>query len=72
MTLTQQQKSAVEQGQAVPVMMDGTPCIVLLEEVYNRVKRVLDSEADPQDLYPAVLSAWDAVGSPHDAEDYRS
>ena len=72
MTLTEQQKHAVEQGQAVPVSMDGTPCIVLLEEVYNRVKRILAAESDPQGLYPAVLSAWDAVGSPHDADDYRT
>ena len=70
MTLTQQQKQAVEQGQAVPVVIDGAQCVVVLEEVYQRFHRVLDEETDPQRSYAAVLSAWDAVGSPDDAEDY--
>ena len=71
MTLTQEQKEAVTQGHAVPVTIDGAPCVVVLEEVYERVKRVFDGDTAPEDAYPGVLAAWDAVGSPEDAEDYR-
>jgi hypothetical protein len=71
MTLTQQQKVAVEQGQAVPVVIDGAQCVIVLEEVYERVKRLIDDESVAEEAYPAVLAAWDAVGSPQDAEDYR-
>ena len=30
-----------------------------------------DREMDPAEAYPAVVQAWDSVGSPQDAEDYR-
>ena len=72
MTLTQDQKVAIDQGKAVPVVIDGTRCVVVLQDVYERFKRVIDDEMDPEDAYPAVLEAWDSVGSPQDAEDYAS
>ena len=72
MTLTREQKSAVEQGEAVPLEIDGTRCVLLLEDVYQHVKRVIDDEMDPEAAYPAVLEAWDSMGSPQDADDYRS
>ena len=70
MTLTTEQAAAVRQSEAVRVVIDGTRCVLLLEDVYERVKRVLDEELDPEEAYPAVLEAWDSVGSPEDAEDY--
>lgn len=70
MTLTQQQKAAISHGEAVPIVIDGATCVVVLQEVYERCKRVIDDEMDPDEAYPAVLEAWDSVGSPQDAEDY--
>ena len=70
MTLTSAQADAVRQGEVVPVVIDGVRCVLLLEDVYERVKRVIHTELDPQEAYPAILEAWDAVGSAQDAEDY--
>ncbi len=71
MVLTQEQRNAVGQGEAVPVEVDGYRCVLVLEDVYEQAKRVIDTELDPQEAYPAILEAWDSVGSPLDAEDYR-
>jgi len=71
LTLTQQQKDAVKHGQAVPVVIDGAHCVIVLEEVYERVKHAVDGEIAAEEAHPAVLAAWDAVGSPQDVEDYR-
>ena len=39
MTLTRDQKNAVEHGQAVPITLDGTDCIVVRRDVYERLSR---------------------------------
>jgi hypothetical protein len=57
MTPTQQQKNAVAQGLAVPVVIDGAPCVVVLEAVYERVKRMIDGDFPPEEAYSAVLAA---------------
>ena len=44
MTLTKEQRAAVGQGEAVPVVIDGTRCVLILRDVYERVKRVIDDE----------------------------
>lgn len=72
MTLTHEQKLAIDQGKAVPIVIDGAQCVVVLQDVFERCKRVIDDEMDPEEAYPAVLEAWDSVGSPQDAEDYTS
>jgi len=72
MTLTPEQKEAVDRGQAVRVVIDGTRYVLIAEDVYVRSARLIDDEIDPEQSYPAVLDAWDSVGSPQDAEDYRS
>lgn len=72
MTLTAEQKAAIDDGKAIPVVIDGARCIVVLQDVYERYKRVLGDEMDPEEAYPAVLEAWDSAGSPRDAEDYSS
>jgi hypothetical protein len=71
MVLTQQQRDAVGQGEAVPLVVDGNRCVLVREDVYERAKRVIDTEMDPQEAYPAILEAWDSVGSPLDGDDYR-
>jgi hypothetical protein len=68
MNLSHEQMQALDSGQAVPVTIDGKRCVVVREEVYDRVKRVIDyGEMDPEEAYPAILEAWDSVGCPDDA-----
>jgi hypothetical protein len=42
MDLTTQQAQAVADGQPVPVVINGVRCIVLREDLYDRVKRAID------------------------------
>ena len=70
MNLTSEQLQALDHGEAVPVVVEGRRCVMVIEEVYGRIKRVVE-DADPRETYPAVLKAWDAVGSPDDAILYQ-
>ena len=73
MTFTKEQREAVETSGTVPMTIDGIPCVVVRADVYDRVKRIVeydDSEMHPDQAYPVMLEAWDADGSPQDAEDY--
>lgn len=73
MRLNNAQREALEQGEAVAVTVGQTECVILRKDVYERVKAVLfdDGEMDPCAAYPAVLRAWDSVGSPEDATLYQ-
>jgi hypothetical protein len=74
MTFTKEQREAVESVGTVEITIDGIPCVVLRADIYERVKGIVDyddSEMDPDEFLPAVLEAWDASGSPQDAEDYK-
>ncbi len=67
MNLTNDQIQALDQGNAVPVAVEGRACVVLRQDVYNRVKQVIDyddSEANPEETYSAVLAAWDQEEDP--------
>jgi hypothetical protein len=71
MNLTEQQVQSVESGAPVPVVIAGTRCILIREDIFERVKNVIEydaSEMDPEEAYPAILEAWDSVGSPDDAK----
>ena len=62
MDLSSEQVRAIDHGDAVPIMVDGRSCVVLRQDVYDRVKRVFDfddSEMRPDETYLAVLAAWD-------------
>jgi hypothetical protein len=73
MTLTKEQRQAIDSGDSVAVVIDGTPCVVVRQDVFDRVQRVIrDGDMLPEQAYPIILEAWDATGSPQDAEDYRS
>jgi hypothetical protein len=73
MTLTTEQIAAVKEGEPVTVTPPevGEACILVRADVYAQLKRLMD-EIDPRDAYPAVLKAWDSVGSPKDGELYRT
>lgn len=74
MILTNEQRAALDQGGLVPLTIDGVSCVVLRADLLDRIKRTVnydDGDLAPEDLYPAVLEAWDAAGAPQDGEDYR-
>jgi len=67
MNLTNDQIQALDHGQAVPVTVDGRQCVVLRQDVYDRVKRIMeydDSEMNPEEAYAAILAAWDQEEDP--------
>lgn len=67
MDLTSEQIQAIDHGDAVAVNVDGRQCVVLRQEIYDRVKRVMeydDSEMSPEEAYPAILRAWDQEADP--------
>ena len=69
MNLSPEQIQALDDGEAVPVVVDGRECMVLVRELYDRVRKVI--EPDLREIYPAVVKAWDAYGSPDDATLYQ-
>jgi hypothetical protein len=71
MNLTDQQIQSLATGTPVPIVIGGTRCILIREDVFDRVKKVIEydsSEIDPEEAYPAILEAWHSVGSPDDAK----
>ncbi len=67
MDLTSEQVQAIDHGHAVPVIVEGRSCVVVRQEVYDRVKRVVDlddSDLRPEETYAAVLAAWDQEEDP--------
>jgi len=54
-SLTAEQRQALEQGEPVPVTESETQleCVVIRADLYERVKSLL-SGFDPRDAYPAI------------------
>jgi hypothetical protein len=72
MTLSAEQIQAVKEGAPVTVTPPevGDVCVLVRADVYA-LSHMMD-EIDPRVAYPAVLKAWDSVGSPEDGELYRT
>ena len=49
MTLTKQQKEAVERGEAVSMTVDGTECVLVKKDVYELVRDLIE-EAHPRTM----------------------
>jgi hypothetical protein len=62
MELSAAQMRAIENGEAVPITVGHTRCVLIREDLYERVKAVLDV----QDAYPLLdetfREGWDAPG----------
>ena len=62
MELSTTQIRAIENGEAVPVTVGHTKCVLIRVDLYERVKAVLDIE----DAYPLLdetfREGWDAPG----------
>lgn len=50
MDLTNDQKSAVVRGEAVPIVVDATECVVVRADVFERVKAVFDDGLTPDQV----------------------
>jgi hypothetical protein len=62
MELSAEQIRAIADGEAVPVMVEHTPCVLLRADLYERVKAMLEIT----DAYPLVnetfREGWEAPG----------
>ena len=50
MNLSNDQKEAVARGEAVPVLVESTDCIVIRADVFQRFKAALDDELEPEQV----------------------
>ncbi|HEY3963751.1 MAG TPA: hypothetical protein VGM05_04285 [Planctomycetaceae bacterium] len=50
MILTQEQRTIVERGGNVPITLDGIPCIVVREDVFESVRNVIGTELGHDEL----------------------
>jgi len=62
MELSAAQIQAVENGEAVPITMGHTSCVLLREDLYERVKALLDLEATYPLVDEAFREGWEAPG----------
>lgn len=53
MELTPEQSQALAQGDAIRIVINGTPCVLLRQDCYY--PKVIDDEADLSVWYPAVI-----------------
>jgi hypothetical protein len=62
MGLSATQMQAIENGEAVPITVGRTKCVLLREDLYQRVKALLDLEATYPLLDEAFREGWEAPG----------
>ena len=62
MELSAAQMQAIENGEAVPITVGHTKCVLLREDFYQRVKALLDLEATYPLLDEAFREGWEAPG----------
>jgi hypothetical protein len=61
MELSAAQIQAVENGEAVPITVGHTPCVLLREDLYARVKALLDLEATYPLLDETFREGWEGA-----------
>jgi hypothetical protein len=62
MELSAAQMQAIENGEAVPITVGNTKCVLLREDLYERVKALLDVEATYPLLDETFRAGWEAPG----------
>jgi hypothetical protein len=62
MKLSAAQMQAIENGEAVPITVGHTKCVLLREDLYERVKALLDVEATYPLLDETFREGWEAPG----------
>jgi len=56
---TAEELDAVIQGEAVPVELQGTSCVLVRKDIYDRMKGLLHDGVDVRGAYAATMRAWD-------------
>ena len=59
MTLSAEQLQAIEAGEAITLTIDGTHCVVLRQDIFERAQLAI--EPSPRQSYPAVLKVLDEL-----------
>ena len=62
--LTDEERNALKGGEAVPIEIDGTRCVLVRQDIYDRGMAIPNGELDPKETYAAVLKAWDEEPDP--------
>ena len=62
MELSAAQVRAIENGEAVPITVGHTRCVLIREDLYERVKAVLDIQDAYLLLDETFREGWDAPG----------
>ncbi len=63
MTLTPQQMNAIRHGEAVPVTVDQTECIVVRKDVFQKIRQIAydDSDWSDEELEAVAAQTFDAL-----------
>jgi|GEM_PF-1665284 len=59
MILTDEQKTIVESGGNVALMLDGIPCVIVREDVFANVRNVLGDELNHSDLRAMLVRGFE-------------
>ena len=62
MELSAEQIRAVESGEAVPIMVQHTQCVLMRADIYAQVKALLDIEASYPLIDETFREGWEAPG----------
>lgn len=62
MELSADQVQAVERGEAVPITVEQTPCVLIRADIYDRVRSMLDIEATYPLIDETFQEGWEAPG----------
>jgi hypothetical protein len=73
MELSSEQIRAVENGEAVPVTVQHTRCVLIRADIYARVQAILEIEATYPLIDETFREGWETPGmSDYDCYDNRS
>jgi hypothetical protein len=56
MHLTREQIQSLESGAAVSIAVEGTPCVVIRQDVFDRVRNVFEAPLDADTVYDLMES----------------
>jgi hypothetical protein len=62
MELSTEQIRALENGEAVPITIEHTRCVLLRTDIYERVQALLDIEATYSLIDETFREGWEAPG----------
>ena len=66
MDLSADQVRAVERGEAVPITVEQTPCVLIRADLDDRVRAILDIEAAYPLIDETFQEGWEAPGMADD------